>query len=103
MNDVRKIKRLQIWCNDVNVACLRLPAPLARQTGAVRPHRQAQSERQYIPLYVKREKWEKYLKDVKAFNDVVKLFKLQQIIWMITISLGSIKKPVLKERIKIKE
>jgi len=53
---VRKIKRLQIWCNDVNVA---------------------QSERQYIPLYVKQEKWEKYLKDVKAFNDVVKLFKLQ--------------------------
>jgi type III restriction enzyme len=57
LDDVRKIKRLQIWCNDVN---------------------KAQDEQKYIPLYVKQEAWEKYQKDIKIFNDIIQLFKLEK-------------------------
>ena len=55
LDDVRKIKRLQIWCNDVNAA---------------------QNERRYIPLYVKQEMWEKHEKDLKKFEDIIKLFAI---------------------------
>lgn len=55
LDDVRKIKRLKIWCDDVNVA---------------------QEDCRYFPLYVKQEKWQHYQKDVKSFADVIKLFKL---------------------------
>lgn len=54
-DDVRKIKRLQTWCEDVN---------------------KTQSENKYIPLYVKQEDWEKYREGIKKFEDVVKLFKM---------------------------
>jgi len=54
LDDVRKIKRLQIWCNDVNAA---------------------QNGRQYFPLYVKQETWEKHEKDLKSFDNVIKLFQ----------------------------
>ncbi|MFH1931342.1 MAG: DEAD/DEAH box helicase family protein [Pseudomonadota bacterium] len=57
LDDVRKIKRLQIWCNDVNAA---------------------QNERQYFPLYVKQEMWEKHQKDIKTFENIIKLFKLEK-------------------------
>jgi len=57
LDDVRKIKRLQIWCNDVNAA---------------------QNERQYFPLYVKQETWEKHKKDIKTFGNITKLFKLKK-------------------------
>jgi len=56
LDDVRKIKRLQVWCSDVNAA---------------------QSEQEYIPLYVKQELWEKHQKDIKTFGDIIKLFKMQ--------------------------
>jgi type III restriction enzyme len=54
LDDIRKIKRLQVWCNDINAA---------------------QNERRYVPLYVKQETWEKYKKDLKAFKDVINLFR----------------------------
>lgn len=56
LDDVRKIKRLQVWCNDVNAA---------------------QNERRYIPLYVKQEVWEKHEKDLKSFTDILKLCMLK--------------------------
>lgn len=55
LDDVRKIKRLKTWCEDVN---------------------KVQSERKYIPLYVKQEEWEKYRGSISKFDDVVKLFKM---------------------------
>ena len=55
LDDVRKIKRLQIWCSDVNVA---------------------QNERQYFPLYVKQETWGKHQKDISLFQDVIKIFSI---------------------------
>ena len=56
LDDVRKIKRLHIWCEDVNAA---------------------QNERRYTPLYVKQELWEKHKKDLKNFNNVIKLFRIK--------------------------
>ncbi len=56
LDDVRKIKRLQVWCSDVNAA---------------------QNERRYIPMYVKQEVWEKNQKDLKSFNDIIKLCMLK--------------------------
>jgi len=55
LDDVRKIKRLQVWCSDVNTA---------------------QNERRYIPLYVKQVVWGKHKNDLKRFEDVIKLFKI---------------------------
>ncbi|MDW7679397.1 MAG: hypothetical protein SCK70_02465 [bacterium] len=55
-DDVRKIKRLQVCCDDINAA---------------------QNERRYIPLYVKQEVWEKHKKDLKSFNDIIKLCMLK--------------------------
>jgi len=57
LDDVRKIKRLKVWCNDVNAA---------------------QNERQYFPLYVKQETWEKHQKDIRTFENIIKLFKLEK-------------------------
>lgn len=57
LDDVRKIKRLQIWCSDVNAA---------------------QNECRYFPLYVKQEMWEKHQKDIKTFENIIKLFKLNK-------------------------
>ena len=55
LDDIRKIKRLIIWCNDVNAA---------------------QTEYRYTPVYVKQEKWDDIKKDFKSFNDVVNIFKV---------------------------
>ncbi|MBE9512396.1 MAG: type III restriction endonuclease subunit R, partial [Bacteroidetes bacterium] len=57
LDDVRKIKRLQIWCNDVN---------------------DSQNEHRYFPLYVKQETWEKHQKDIKTFENIIELFKLEK-------------------------
>jgi len=54
LDDVRKIKRLASWCKDVN------------ETG---------KEYTYTPVYVKQEDWEKREKDLKSFEDVIKIFK----------------------------
>lgn len=56
VEDLRKIKRLQVWCNDVNAA---------------------QNERRYMPLYVKQEMWEKHKKDLKNFAQIINLFKIE--------------------------
>ena len=53
LDDLRKIKRLVVWCNDINAA---------------------QSEYTYTPVYVKQEDWEKKAKDLKSFAEVSKIF-----------------------------
>lgn len=54
LDDLRKIKRLHSWCQDVN---------------------NAQSEYTYTPVYVKQEEWEKQEKNLKSFADVCMVFK----------------------------
>ncbi len=56
LDDVRKIKRLQVWRNDVNTA---------------------QNERRYIPLYVKQEIWAKHQESLKTFIQLSKLFSIK--------------------------
>ena len=56
LDDVRKIKRLQVWCNDVNAA---------------------QNEKKYIPLYVKQEVWEKHKEELKTFEKIIKIFSIK--------------------------
>lgn len=56
LDDVRKIKRLAIWCTDINTV---------------------QSEHTYTPVYVKQEKWDDVKKDLRSFDDVCKLFEVQ--------------------------
>ena len=56
LDDVRKIKRLVIWCNDINTV---------------------QKEYTYTPVYIKQEKWDEIKKDVKSFVDVCKIFELK--------------------------
>ena len=56
-DDVHKIKRLQVWCEDVNAA---------------------QNERRYAPLYVKQELWEKHKKDMKTFGNIIELFRMDK-------------------------
>lgn len=55
LDDIRKIRRLKIWCEDVN---------------------KSKENFTYIPLYVKQKKWEKYKKDLFDFKDVIELFSL---------------------------
>jgi type III restriction enzyme len=57
LDDVRKIKRLVIWCKDINAV---------------------QSEYTYTPLYVKQEKWEDVKNDLKSFKDVTQIFKITE-------------------------
>lgn len=54
LDDLRKIKRLHSWCQDVNTA---------------------QSAYTYTPVYVKQEEWEKQEKNLKSFADVCTVFK----------------------------
>lgn len=56
INDIRKIKRLVTWCNDINTV---------------------QKEYTYTPLYVKQEKWDEVKNDLKTFNDVIQIFGLE--------------------------
>lgn len=55
-DDVLKIKRLITWCNDIN---------------------KAQSEYTYTPVYIRQEKWEEVKKDLKTFEDVLKVFLIK--------------------------
>jgi len=57
LDDVHKIKRLAIWCNDIN---------------------SVQKEYTYTPIYLKQEKWEEVKNDLKSFNDVIKIFKVTE-------------------------
>ena len=56
LDDVRKIKRLLAWCNDIN---------------------SVQSEYMYLPIYVKQEKWEEIKNDLKSFKDLCKIFEVK--------------------------
>lgn len=53
MDDVRKIKRLAMWCKDINAV---------------------QKEYTYTPIYIREHLWDDKKKDLKSFADVVKLF-----------------------------
>ena len=56
LDDIRKIKRLVTWCNDINAA---------------------QTEYTYSPVYVKQEKWEDVKNDLKSFNDICTIFEVK--------------------------
>lgn len=56
LDDIRKIQRLVIWCNDIN---------------------NAQKEYRYSPIYIKQEKWEDVKNDLKSFADICKLFEVK--------------------------
>ena len=56
LDDIRKIKRLVTWCNDINTV---------------------QQQYTYTPVYVKQEEWEKKVKDIRSFQDVLVLFGLK--------------------------
>ncbi len=56
LDDIRKIKRLAIWCNDVN---------------------KSQDKYTYTPVYIKQEKWDEIKGNLKSFNDVLKIFKVK--------------------------
>lgn len=56
LDDIRKIQRLVIWCNDIN---------------------NAQKEFRYSPIYIKQEKWEDVKNDLKSFADICKLFEVK--------------------------
>ncbi len=55
LDDIRKIKRLIIWCKDINAA---------------------QSDYIYTPIYIKQEDWEKRGSDLKSFADLIIIFKI---------------------------
>ncbi len=57
LDDLLKIKRLSIWCIDIN---------------------KVQSDYTYTPIYVKQEKWEDVKNDLKSFTDVIKIFKVER-------------------------
>lgn len=56
LDDVRKIKRLVTWCNDINTA---------------------QTEYTYTPVYIKQEKWDDVKNDLRSFNDICKIFEVK--------------------------
>jgi len=55
LEDIRKIERLKQWCKDVNAV---------------------QNECAYIPVYVKEEDFRANRISIKAFSDIISLFKL---------------------------
>lgn len=54
LDDIRKIKRLTVWCNDAN---------------------NAQNKYTYLPIYIKQTDWDKYNNDLKSFADIATIFK----------------------------
>lgn len=56
LDDVRKIKRLATWCNDINTA---------------------QTKYTYTPVYVRQEEWEDVKNDLKTFADLCKVFEVK--------------------------
>jgi type III restriction enzyme len=57
LDDIRKIQRLFLWCNDINAA---------------------QKEYFYSPVYIKQEKWDDIKNDFKSFAEVVKIFTVTE-------------------------
>ncbi len=57
LEDIRKIKRLTVWCKDVN---------------------KVRTKYKYQPLYVKQIEWDKYKKDIKSFENVIELFGIKK-------------------------
>ncbi len=57
LDDRRKIKRLGMWCKDVN---------------------SAQDEYTYTPIYIKQEKWEDIKNDLKSFAEVAYIFTVKE-------------------------
>jgi type III restriction enzyme len=57
-NDLRKIKRLALWCNDIN---------------------RAQKAVVYTPLYVKQEEWDKRKVDIRSILDLAKIFEVKDL------------------------
>ncbi len=55
-DDVRKVQRLVTWCNDIN---------------------KAQSQYTYQPVYVKQEKWDEVKGQLKTFEDLYQIFKVE--------------------------
>jgi len=55
-DDIRKIKRLAVWCNDVN---------------------KVQNKYTYTPVYVKQEKWDKIKNDLKSFAELSDICKVK--------------------------
>lgn len=58
VDDIRKIKRLITWCNDINTV---------------------QDQYTYTPVYIKQEDWDKKVKDIKSFRDVLFLFSAKNV------------------------
>ncbi len=58
LDDIRKIKRLISWCNDIN---------------------SAQNDYSYNPVYVKQEKWEETKNNLKSFKDLLLLFAVKEL------------------------
>ncbi len=56
LDDIKKIERLAIWCDDVN---------------------NSQSNYTYNPIYAKQEKWDEIKDELKSFDDVIKIFKVK--------------------------
>ncbi|MDD2283979.1 MAG: DEAD/DEAH box helicase family protein [Paludibacter sp.] len=56
LDDIRKIKRLAVWCSDINAI---------------------QNDYIYTPVYIKQERWDKVKNDLKSFNDICKIFDVQ--------------------------
>lgn len=57
LDDVRKVKRLFTWCNDINTA---------------------QKEYTYTPVYIKQERWEDIKSGFKSFVEVVNIFAVTE-------------------------
>ena len=53
LDDIRKIDRLRLWCDDVNNSNKEMIS--------------------FIPLYIKEKKWEKYKKKLTSFQDVIEI------------------------------
>jgi len=65
LDDKRKINRLKMWCNDVNKA-------------AGLSHSKPLKEYTYTAVYIRQEKWEEVKKDLKSFNDLLNIFKVNE-------------------------
>lgn len=56
LDDVRKIQRLSLWCQDINLV---------------------QNENVYLPVYVRQEIWEDRKKDIRTFLELAEIFSFK--------------------------
>ncbi len=56
LDDIRKIKRLEVWCEDIN---------------------KTQNKYSYTPIYIKQEKWDKIKNEIKSFESLIKIFEVK--------------------------